>query len=134
MRRLLPVLVFAAVLALLQWASGMPLTALPLVTIAVFVVSTAVFRMVRWEGRIYGVRPGSWRHTALVFALLVRHFTLILGTEARRLLVARRLAAPRAFGPGSARSLAFAVAALFGRSLRRAERFFAAQSLKGLAP
>ena len=133
MKRALPVLVFAALLALMQWASGMPLTALPLTTVAVFVVTIMVIRLVRWREWIFRVRPGSRRYTALLFALFVRHFAEILGTETRRVLVARRLAAPRARGPGSARSLKFAVAALFGRSLTRAERFYAAQSLGGLA-
>lgn len=133
LRRLLPVVLFAAVLALIQWASLRRLTALPLLTVAVFLLCAAVAGMVRWTGLIFRARPGSRRYTALLFALFVRHFALVLGTEARRLLTARRLAAPRAFGGGAARSLVFAVAALFTRSFTRAERFFAAQSLRGLA-
>jgi hypothetical protein len=132
-RRLLPILAFAAALVLMQWAGGLPLTPLPLVTLVVFAVSVTLARRVRWQGRIFRVRPGSRSYTALLFALFVRHFAGILGTETRRVLVARRLAAPRAWGPGGARSLMFAVAALFGRSLTRAERFYAAQSLGGMA-
>jgi hypothetical protein len=133
MKRLLPVLVFAAALALMQWASDLPLTTLPLVTVALFILVITVTRLVRFQGWSFRVRPGSRRWTALLFALFVRHFAGILRAEVRRVLVARRLAAPRAWGPASARSLVFALAALFGRSLGRAERFYAAQWLRGLA-
>jgi len=133
MRRLFPVLVFAAALALMQWAGGMPLTTLPLVTVAVFAATLTAVRLVRWTGWIFRVPPGSRRATALLFVLFVRHFAGVLGAETRRVLVARRMAAPRARGRGAARSLVFAVAALFGRALTRAERFYAAQSLRGIA-
>ncbi len=133
MRRLLPILLFAGVLALIQPASGMPLTTLPLITVAVFLLSAALFSMVCWTGWIFRARPGSPLYAALLFALFVRHFTAILNKEAHRVLVARRLAVPRTWGPGSARSLVFAVAALFLRSIGRAERFFVAQVLRETA-
>lgn len=132
MRRLIPILVFAAALALMQWAGGLPVTTLPLTTLAVCVVTLTLARLLRWEGWVFRVRPGSRRYSALLFALFVRHFAGILGTETRRVLIARRLAAPRILGAGGARSLLFALAALFGRALTRAERFYAAQSLGGM--
>jgi len=133
MKRLLPVLVFAAALAMMQWAAGLPLTTLPVVTLAVFLLVVSTARRVRLGGWTFRVRPGTRRWTALLLALFVRHFAGVLGAETRRLLVARRLAAPRRWGRGWARSLVFAVAALFGRALGRAERFYAAQWLRGLA-
>ena len=132
MRRLIPILVFAAALALMQWAGGLPVTTLPLTTLAVCVVTLTLARLLRWEGWVFRVRPGSRRYSALLFALFVRHFADILGGETRRVLIARRLAAPRTLGAGGARSLLFALAALFGRALTRAERFYAAQSLGGM--
>jgi len=131
-KRLLPILVFAAALAVIEWAGGRPLTTLPLVTVAAFAVTVTLARLVRWQGRIFRVRPGSRSYHALLFALFVRHFAGILGAETRRVLIARRLATPRAWKPGAARSLLFALAALFGRALTRAERFYAAQSLRGM--
>jgi len=131
-KRLLPILVFAAALALMQWASGLPLTMLPLMTLAGFVVTVTLARLVRWQGLVFRIRPGSRSYSALLFALFVRHFAGILGAETRRVLIARRLATPRTWKPGRARSLLFALAALFGRALTRAERFYAAQSLRGM--
>lgn len=133
MKRLLPVLVFAAALGLMQWAGGLRLTALPLVSVAVFLMVITAARLVRFRDWAFRAPPGSRRWTALLFALFVRHFAGVLSTEARRVLVARRLAVPRARGRGFGRSLVFAVAALFVRALRRAERFYAAQWSRGLA-
>jgi hypothetical protein len=122
------VLGFAGLLMLLQWR----VTWLPLVTVAVFLASTAVFRMLPWRGAIFAVRPGSWLASALLFGLFVRHFAGILETESRRVLTARGLCVSRNWGPGGLRSLAFAVAALASRTLVRAERFYAAQRVRGL--
>jgi len=132
MKRLLPVLVFALTLSLIQLASGARLTLLPVITVAVFLLTITLVRLVRWSEWIFGAPPGSRRYTALLFALSVRHFAEILAGETRRVLVARRLALPRRWGPGAGRSLVYAVAALFEASLARAERFYAAQSLRGL--
>jgi hypothetical protein len=135
MRRLLPllpVLLFAATLALMQWVAGMPVTWLWLKTILVFLATTAVVRLLPWGRWIFRTRPGSaWFHAAL-FPLFVRHFAFVLATEARRALVARSLSVPNKYGAGSFRSLAHAVGALFSRSLARAERFYAAQVLRGI--
>ena len=71
--------------------------------------------------------------TLALLALFVRHFAGILTAESRRMLTARSLAAPFRCGPWSFRSLSFAVAAVFSRSFDRAERFYAAQRLRGIA-
>ena len=127
-----PILIFAGLLALMQWLGGGRLTMLPLLTIGVSLLCVALASSLRWSGLIFRVRPGSSPYTALLFALFVRHFVLALGTEARRVLIARRLSVPRTWGRGAVRSLVFAVAALLVRSAVWAERFYAAQSLRGL--
>jgi hypothetical protein len=128
-----PILIFAGLLALMQWLAGGRITLLPLMTVAVFLFTTVVMATVRWSGWIFRVRRGSPLYTALLFVLFVRHFVLVFGTEARRVLLARRLSVPRRWGRGAARSLVFAVVAQLVRSAARAEHFFAAQAARGLA-
>ena len=135
MRRLLPllpILLFAAMLALMQWVAGMPVTWLWLKTILVFLATTAVVRLLPWDRWIFRTHSGTVRFDVALFALFVRHFAFVLATEARRSLVARSLSVPNRYGAGSFRSLAHAVSALFSRSLARAERFYAAQLLRGI--
>ena len=122
------ILGFAGLLMLIEWR----VTWLPVVTVAVFLVSTAAFQMAPWRSAIFAVRPGSRLYNAVLFGLFVRHFAAILETESRRVLTARRLCISRKWGPGWLRSLAFALAALITRSLVRAERFYAAQRVRGL--
>jgi len=129
---LVPILLFAAVLALMQWAGGMPVTWLWLQTILVFLATTIVVRLLPWDRWIFQIREGTWLFWAALFALFVRHFAAVLLAEGRRALTARALSAPNRYGPGWFRSLAFAVSAFFGRSLTRAERFYAAQLVRGI--
>jgi hypothetical protein len=67
-----------------------------------------------------------------LFAHFIRHFTEILGAETRRMLTARGLAAPHLYSRTGLVSLAHSMAAILFRSFTRAERFYAAQCLKGL--
>jgi energy-coupling factor transporter transmembrane protein EcfT len=67
----------------------------------------------------------------VLFALFIRHFAMIFASESRRVLQARSLGISRTYGRGWFRSLVAALVALIGRSLSRAERFYAAQSLRG---
>jgi len=129
---LLPVLLFSAMLALMQWVAGMPVTWLWLKMILVFLVTTAVVRLLPWDRWIFRTRSGTVRFYVALFPLFVRHFAFVLGAEARRSLVARSLSVRNEYGPGSFRSLAHAVGAIFSRSLARAERFYAAQMLRGI--
>jgi hypothetical protein len=129
---LVPVLLFAGFLPLLQWVCGMPVTSLWLRTILVFAVATAVVRLPPWGSIVFRVRPSSPLHLVSLFALFVRHFAWILAAEGRRAFIARALAVPKPYGPGSFRSLAFAVSSFFSRALTRAERFHAAQLLRGI--
>jgi hypothetical protein len=126
-----PVLVFAALLALLQWFAGSLSVALPLKTIAIFLFVTAAVRLLPWTDFMRVAGPQSSLFTLVLFLYFLRHFTLILGREAYRLLVARRRMVPNQYGPGWFQSLCWALVELFRRSLSRAERFYAAQSLRG---
>jgi hypothetical protein len=132
-RSTLPIVMFAGVLALMQWVSSVPVSALPLKTIAVFLLSTTALRLLPWSDVISAVRPGSRLSGLVLFALFVRHFAAIFERESLRVLRARSLRLSRPWGRGAFRSLVAAVAALVSRSLVRAERFYAAQSLRGLA-
>jgi hypothetical protein len=67
-----------------------------------------------------------------LFLHFTRHFTAILLEESRRMLIARRLAAPRLLGAGGFLSLVHSLTAILRRSLVRAERFYAAQWLRGI--
>lgn len=133
MQSSLPVLVFAALLTLLESLSH-SYSPLPLQAVAVFFFTTAAFRILPWVEWIFATRPGSVAHTLLLFALFVRHFAGILAVEGRRVLQARAFSVVNHYGRGSFRSLVWALWGLFSRSMTRAERFYAAQSLRGLAP
>jgi len=129
----LPVALFASTLALLQQINGTTDVAVPIRTVTVYLLLSAAGSLAPWEWIAAGISPRTrWYHTGL-FLLFVRHFAIVLMAETRRTLQARTLAAPRLFGPGGAGALAQAVASIFRRSLLRAERFYAAQTLNGIA-
>jgi hypothetical protein len=132
-RSLLPIVMFAGVLALMQWVSSTPISSLPLKTVAVFLLFTTALRLLPWSDVVSAVHPGARLFGLVLFALFVRHFAAIFVRESQRVLQARSLRLSCPWGPGSFRSLTAAVAALAGRSLVRGERFYAAQSLRGLA-
>lgn len=132
LRRLAPVLLFAAVLFLMRWFSGRGLTALPFLTVAVFLAVVLLGRWIPWQSLGARVRPGSRLFSLVLFLHITRHFVSILGQETTRVLQARALCLRRRWGPGAFRSLAWALAGILGRSLVRAERFYAAQLLRGL--
>jgi len=128
----LPVIFFAGTLALFQWLAGMPVTGLWWKTILICAGATVLVRWLPWDRWLLGAqRRGLLFRTALFF-LFVRHFAFVLLAESRRALIARRLSAPRKYGPFAFRSLACAVASLFGHSLVRAERFYAAQWVRSI--
>ena len=128
-----PVSVFASVVVLLQWLSGHGVTVLPMQTVAVCLLVMAAARLVRFRIDASLCRPGGKLLSLVLFALFVHHFAVVLAVEARRTLQARALCVPNRYGRAAFSSLAYAVAAVFARSLARAERFYAAQRLQGLA-
>jgi hypothetical protein len=129
---LVPISLFAAALAFLQWVAGMPVTWLWLHTVVVFVVTTTIVRVLPWNRWLFQVRQGTWVFWLSLYVLFVRHFAGVLLTEGRRALTARSLSVPNQYGPGSFRSLTCAVSGLFTRALGRAERFYAAQLVRGI--
>jgi hypothetical protein len=133
LRNLTPVAVFAATVALLQRFQGNVDWRLPLRTLAVFLLSTSAVRIAPWAWCAGHFSPRSKLYLPGLFLLFVRHFTEILITETHRTLQARAMCAPSLFRPAGFRSLACALASIFRRVLTRAERFYAAQALNGIA-
>ncbi len=127
-----PILLFAGLLLLLQLFAGAADWRLPARTIAVFLLVRSAAAVLPWSDWLGSRPPGSGGYTVILFLLFVRHFVVILAGEAGRALVAHRAAAPRRYGPDWFRSLAWALAGIFRRSLVRAERFYAAQLVRGL--
>lgn len=127
-----PLLLFAGLLAAMEWFTRGAVSMLGVKTVAVFLLSTAAFRIAPWRGLALSRRTGSVSQRLALFALFTAHFAGIFEAEARRVLLARSLAAPRRSGPGWFRSLRGALVELFLRCAMRAERFYAAQWLRGL--
>ena len=133
LRSALPVVLFAVVLVLMQWLARVPVTNLAAKTLAIFLFSTAAFRLLPWTDAVAATRPGTILHGFFLYLLFVRHFANILQSEAARVLHARALCLARPYGRGAFASLVWGLVSLFSRSLARAERFYAAQLLRGFA-
>jgi energy-coupling factor transporter transmembrane protein EcfT len=133
MRFLIPVVMFAVCLAALEWYSTGRVTLLGARTLGVAGVSVLAARTVPWRRFALRVHPRNGAFRFILFGLFSAHFARTLVQESRRLLQARGLCITRKWGPGAFDSLRHAVAAVFRRALTRAERFYAAQLLKGLA-
>jgi hypothetical protein len=130
---LVPIVTFAAGLALLERLSRGAVSWLPARTIVVFLSLTAAARLWPWADLLDRARPGSVLWTPVLFALVTHHFVGILGTETVRVLRARSLRVSHRFGPGAFRALSWALVGIVMRCWVRAERFYAAQRLRGLA-
>ena len=128
-----PIVVFAAVLAVLQLASTGRVSMLPAKTVIVFLLLGVVWRVWPFAHAIEGVRPGSRLWTFVLFTLVTRHFIEILQTETVRVWRAWALRVPRRLGPLGFRSLSWTVVAIVLRCWVRAERFYGAQRLRGLS-
>lgn len=126
----LPVVLFGVVLVVLQWIAGGVDLRLPLRVMAIFALSTALFRLIPLPG-LRRLEPGARLRTPFLFLLFVRHFSLVLMTEVKRTFQARALCIHSNFGRGGFYSLVCATAAVFRRSLDRAERFYAARLIGG---
>jgi len=126
-------LVFAAVLAAVEFfaAHRPPLLAMRMILAAA--AGLLLFRAVPWK-RLAGwcLQRRGFRNPALYF-LFLHHFLRIFLEECTGLFRAWRLAAPRQWRAGWWRSVHYATASLFPRVIRRAERFYAALLVKGLA-
>jgi hypothetical protein len=127
-----PVVFFALVLTALQWLNGAVDVRLPLRTIAVFLLSTAAFRVLPWSDLIAALDIRSRWYLPVMFLLFVRHFAAMLLEEVRRAFQARSLCVSANFRRGGFQSLAWAAASVFRRATDRAERFYAAQTIGGM--
>lgn len=132
-RWLLPALLFCTVLALLEWIGHRSVTALPLKALLSYAVLALACKIMPWVELLRSIPLQSRLFLPVLFLLFVRHFTFILRDEAIRSLTAYRLAVPLLFGHGGVRALACSLDSFFRRSILRAERFYAAQLLRGLA-
>ena len=132
-RKLVPVILFAGTVALLQWINGKTDIAVPVRTIAVCLLLTLATSLAPWEWVASRLAPGSHLYHTGLFLLFVRHFATVLITETGRTLQARATAAPNLLHPGGAMSLVQALVSIIRRTLIRAERFYAAQRLNGIA-
>jgi energy-coupling factor transporter transmembrane protein EcfT len=130
-RAMLPITVFIAVLASLQWLYQGFRPAVLAKTLAVFWFTASAFRLISWNHLSDHMYPGSQLSMFILYMMFIRHFFLILTGESKRVLSARSRAVFKSWGGWSFRSLAAALVSLFVRSMNRAERFYAAQMLKG---
>jgi len=119
-------LIFALVLALLEWVAAGRVSWLAPRMVIVAAAGYGLFRVIPWTRLLGTVPPQSWIFRRLLFFVFLSHFARVLIQETSRLYIAWRLTAPRQFGPGGFRSLAHATVSLFPRTLQRAERFYAA--------
>lgn len=130
----IPLALFCAVTVALQAIAGRVDPWLPLKTFLAFLLGFCLYLSFPWRRLPRLLRPGlARRNVPILFLLFIRHFAAILGEEALRLFRARRLVVARERGPLGFFSLRCAVAAMFRRTLARAERFYAAQWLRGAA-
>ncbi len=127
------ILIFAAVLAA---AESVLFRRPPLLAARMILAAAAgllLFRAVPWaRAARWSIRRSGLRNITFFF-LFLTHFLRIFLEETLSLFRAWRLAAPRRWRAGWLRSLLHATASLFPRTLRRAERFYAALLVKGLA-
>lgn len=132
-RWLEPILLFCAVIALLEWIDHRTVTELPLKALIGYLGVSRAFRLIPWVGLLRLAQPQSRLAAPVLFLLFVRHFILILRDEAMSSLTAYRLAVPHSFRYDGVYALAYSLDSFFRRCLFRAERFYAALLLRGLA-
>lgn len=127
-------LVFAGVLAAVEYAAHGRVSTLAVWTVAGGFAAVFLFSLVPWKRLFRRLRPGSAPYRAGLFLVFVWHFTRILEQEAWRLYTARRMAVSRELGPRGFASLVHATARLFLRTLIRAERLHAGLLVREYEP
>jgi hypothetical protein len=132
-RHALPVFLFCAILVVLEFIAHRSLSNLALKTFVCYAIVVLSVHLMPWTVMVRSVSPRSCLFAPVLFLLFVHHFTAILQEETRRSLTAYRMAVPHPFRRGGVRALAFSLDSLFCRCLLRAERFYAAQTLRGIA-
>lgn len=129
----LPILFFIFFFILLQLISHTFSIIYSLKSLAFFFFSTATIRLFPWRNWILKLSFSPVTYHAMLMILFVWHFINILFSETRRMFQARSLSLVYSYGPGWWRSLVAVLSSIFTRSLIRAERFYAAQWLRGVA-
>ncbi len=127
-------LLFAAALAVLDFAAHGRVSGLAVRAIAAGLSAACVFSIIPWKALFRRLHPGTGLYRAGLFLVFLWHFSRILEQEAWRLYAARRMAVSREFGPRGFASLAHATASLFTRTLIRAERFHAGLAVREFEP
>jgi hypothetical protein len=130
-QKLVPVIGFALIVTLLQWLGGRKPPLLGLQTLFVFQLLSVFLVLFVPQGLAVPER-GSPLYRIALYLLFVRHFAAILAGEVHRTIRAHGTAVQHRFGPQAMHSLVHALTSVFGRCLIRAERFYAAQWLRGL--
>lgn len=127
------IFLFAAGLAAAEWLFLRRPPLLAARMLAAAVAGLLLFQIFPWTSSArWALRRHGLRHIALYF-LFMAHFLRIFLEETVTLFRAWRLAFPRRSRAGWWRSLFYAAASLFPRSLRRAERFYSALLIQGFA-
>ncbi len=132
-RSLLPIILFASTIMLLEFMKKSTVSLLGLQAAAVCVLVSTAARLLPPPALPAWLKPRTRCYSLVLFFFFTRHFVAILHQESLRLLRARSCCITRPYGRGALRSLGAALTSLFNRSLARAERFFAGQILRGLA-
>ena len=127
-----PLLLFASLLALLGWIGGHPSAMLALKTIGSIALIVSAVSLIPWTRATALIGRHPMVTEAALTGLFIRHFVLVLGREAQRLMVAHHMAAPNRWSHGWFCSLGWALASLFGRAMARAERFYVTQLVRGI--
>ncbi len=129
----MPVAVTAVLYYLLQLLAGSTAIMLPLKMLVVFLYLSTVLRIFPWDVALSRSRPGSHGFQALLYIHFIGHFVHVFGEETLRVLRAWKWSSRGARGSVRLRALRGTLSGLFLRSLGRAERFYAAQLVRGLA-
>lgn len=129
----MPVAVTAFAYYVLQALAGNTAIVLPLKMVAVFLWLSAALRVLPWETALSWPRPGSPGFHAVLYIHFVGHFLHILGDETLRALRAWAWSSRGAPRTLRIQALRGALSRLALRSIIRAERFYAAQLVRGLA-
>ena len=127
----LPVGASAFVLLLLQQFAVNSDKLMPLRMVTVFFFVCAAWHTFPVVNLLLRIPHHTSIYIAVLYLFFIRHFMITLGEEAFRMLRAWKWS--NRWRRGNIRSLSCAMTGLFNRCLVRAERFYAAQLVRGLA-
>jgi hypothetical protein len=129
----LPILVFCLLVYILGAVAHHASLSLAVRTLASYTVLRLASGVLPTAALSRLVQPNSLFFVPALFLLFTVHFLQIVKSESMRSLLAYRMAAPRLYRSGGLRALVYCLDSLLRQCITRAERFYAAQSLRGLA-